>query len=210
MSLPSTELYAGIHRLRMIASWDKFEFVRLACSASKCARIFTNQQLAALCMSHPAPSPRLNASGREASIFSPFQKEFSNMDLYDAGSSKNCLCLQSALLTVQLNHRTTTPALQCYELQQHPIMTDSAIPPQRRPALIPKDAILGPDDIWSICTRTGHAMVPPPEPFSVQQAHGLRTELSQRSCDAARRGTKRKASTSNDRTYEPGSAGTLA
>lgn len=82
---------------------------------------------------------------------------------------------------------------------------DSAIPPQRRPALIPKDAVLGPDDILSICTRTGHAIIPPPEQSSPQQAPHSHTEFNQAGHDSIKQGTKRKASTSNDRTYESAS-----
>ncbi|KAF7513598.1 hypothetical protein GJ744_008892 [Endocarpon pusillum] len=77
-------------------------------------------------------------------------------------------------------------------------MADSAIDHGRRPALIPKDAVLGADDIWSICTRTGHAILPPPEPSSTQQAQSSQEDFIKAGLDAANRGTKRKASTSND------------
>lgn len=81
-------------------------------------------------------------------------------------------------------------------------MIDMTVPPQRRPALIPKDAKLAPEDIWSIFKRTGYAMVPPPEPSSPKQAQNSRNDLVQTAPDDSKRGTKRKASTTNDRTYD--------
>lgn len=94
-------------------------------------------------------------------------------------------------------------------LIQHTAMTDSVNTNGRRPALIPKDATLGPDDIVSICTRTGHAMIPPPELESGQQAQSSQTDFIQAGLAEVQRGTKRKASTSNDRTYEPHSLSTF-
>jgi hypothetical protein len=81
-------------------------------------------------------------------------------------------------------------------------MADSLSEHRRRPALIPKDATLGPEDIWSICARTGHAIIPPPEPPSAQQTATSQKDSTQAALDTAQRGTKRKASTSDDPTYE--------
>lgn len=88
---------------------------------------------------------------------------------------------------------------------QHTAMVDMELPIRRRPALIPKDNALGADDIRSICSRTGHAIVPPPEPYSVQQAEKSQADFIHASLDAVNRGTKRKASTSSSSTYDPSS-----
>jgi hypothetical protein len=85
-------------------------------------------------------------------------------------------------------------------------MTETEIPISRRPALIPKDNALGADDIWSICTRTGHAIVPPPDPFPIQQAQNPQADFIQAGLDAVTRGTKRKASMSNGGTCDPASS----
>lgn len=76
-------------------------------------------------------------------------------------------------------------------------MADIELPIRRRPALIPKDNALGADDIRSICSRTGHAIVPPPEPDSANQAGKTQADFFHASLDAVNRGTKRKASTSS-------------
>jgi hypothetical protein len=89
-------------------------------------------------------------------------------------------------------------------------MMESTIPPQRRPALIPKEAVLDHDDIWSICWRTGRAILPEPEPRLAQQIHYSGAETNQPGFDMTVRGTKRKASTTNDLTYESGPTSTHA
>jgi len=89
-------------------------------------------------------------------------------------------------------------------------MADSLSEHRRRPALIPKDAILDHEDIWSICTRTGHAIIPPPEPPSAQQAGTSQKDPTKAALDTAQRGTKRKASTSDDPTYEATPSNTQA
>jgi hypothetical protein len=81
-------------------------------------------------------------------------------------------------------------------------MADSLSEHRRRPALIPKDAVLDHEDIWSICTRTGHAILPPPEPPSAQQAETSQKDSIKAGLDTSQRGTKRKAPTSDYPTYE--------
>jgi hypothetical protein len=117
-------------------------------------------------------------------------------------SSWISLCLQDEFFRSQEDNYLTLARRrkkECHHLEHQPIMPDNiTLPLQRRPALIPKDAKLGPDDIRSICTRTGHAIIPPPDPATHRaQADPIRSES-----DKPNRGTKRKASTSNDRTYE--------
>jgi hypothetical protein len=86
-----------------------------------------------------------------------------------------------------------------FHMKLHSIMSDENISTQRRPALIPKDADLNADDILAIKRRVGQVI--PSFPSSLK-LHKLEAETNQKSPDSGPRGTKRKASTSDDITYQ--------